>query len=519
MNSFRDRLKDLWARGLFNRYKSWDRERHRVPIDAFEEIDISQLLADIPIIPALPIRKRFVDRFKPEDVAQVRSANIDVLFRFGFRIIRGEILSSAKYGVWSFHHGDNREYRGSAPGFWELYEGNPATGTILQVLTESLDAGRVIYRSWSATDHGSLYATVNPMYWKTADFAMRRLRDLHRYGWDYPRSLPEFNEPDTYTKSVYHAPATPVMVRFLAKQLGRKLYDRARGVFFAERRKWFLAYRHRAARRSVLNDYNDFHIIAQPQDRFYADPFLFQRDSRTYLFFENFVCINNRANISYMELGNEGPLTPPSVALEKDYHLSYPFLFEFRGQVYMIPETKEKRTVELYRATKFPQEWVCERILIENVLAVDSTIYRRHGKFWLFANIAVPGASAHDELHLFFADSLEGHWTPHPKNPIISDVRRSRPAGALFIENGKLIRPSQDCSVRYGAAINFNEVEILSESDYRENLRGRLEPIWSKGIICTHTYSQSTDFEVLDGMSMKRQLMLLPSTRRKFKNR
>jgi hypothetical protein len=93
----------------------------------------------------------------------------------------------------------------------------------------------------------------------------------------------------------------------------------------------------------------------------------------------------------------------------------------------MIPETRERRTLELYRAVEFPQKWELVKILAENVAAVDSTIFDYSGKLWLFANIAQPGASTFDELHLFHAKSLWGIWTPHPKNPIVSDVRRARP--------------------------------------------------------------------------------------------
>src|SRR2546430_1420718 len=175
--SWRQRLKIYWTHSLFERYRRWDRQRHRAELDAFEEADLTGLLKDTSTLSVQPISKGFVDRFAPEDIARIREANIDVLFRFGFRIIRGEILSCAKYGVWSFHHADNREYRGAPPGFWEMYEGNPVTGSILQVLTESLDGGRVIYRSHSATDFGSLYLTLNPLYWKTSEFAIRRLRD------------------------------------------------------------------------------------------------------------------------------------------------------------------------------------------------------------------------------------------------------------------------------------------------------------------------------------------------------
>jgi len=507
--SWQQRLKTYWTHSLFERYRRWDRQRHRAELDAFEEVDLSRHLKDAAVLPVQPIQKAFVDRFAPEDVARIREANLDVLFRFGFRIIRGEILSCARHGVWSFHHADNREYRGAPPGFWEMYEGNPLTGSILQVLTESLDGGRVIYRSLSATDFGSLYLTLNPLYWKTAEFAIRRLRDLYRYGWGYIQSLEEFNEADNYKKGIYRTPPTPVMLRFLARLALRKIYRRCRSLLFAEHTQWFMAYRARTDGLTALTDRTGFCVVPWPRGRFYADPFLFKRNGKTYLFFEDFEFQKNRAAISYLEIDSQGQRSAPQKVLDNGYHMSYPYLIESRGVVYMIPETRARKTIELYRATQFPWNWELVKTIINNVLAVDSTVLEHAGKLWLFTNIAVPGGSTFDELHLFYSDSLEGEWTPHPKNPIVSDVRRARPAGSLFFERGKLIRPGQDCSLRYGYALTFNEVEVLSESDYKEKPFSRIQPDWCPGSICTHTYNRTEEFEVLDGMRLGRTLRFL----------
>jgi hypothetical protein len=506
--SFRERLKTYWSHSLFERYRNWDRKRHKGALDAFEQTDLSGVLKDIPTISVQPIQKGFVDRFSPDDVARIRDADLDVLFRFGFRIIRGEVLSCANYGVWSFHHGDNREYRGAPPGFWEMYEGNPVVGSILQILTESLDGGRVIYRSHSATDFRSLYLTLNPLYWKTAQFAIRRLRDLHRYGWEYLQSLEEFNETGGYQKAIYRTPAAHIMVRFLARLAMRKGLGFLRSRFFEERTEWFIAFRARQGAVTVLNDRSKFKAVIPPRGRFYADPFLIEYGGKTYVFVEDFDFRAGRAAISYGEFGDSHELTNPMTALKRDYHLSYPFVFEHGGRIYMLPETRERGTIELYCASHFPDQWRLVKILAKDVLAVDPTVFRYENKFWLFVNIAVPGASTHDELHLFYSDCPEGEWVPHPKNPIVSDVRRSRPAGALFFQDGKLIRPSQDCSLRYGYAMKMNHVHLLSETEYCERQIQSIGPEWFRGSVCTHTYNRTEHFEVLDGMRIQRVFRL-----------
>lgn len=167
--------------------------------------------------------------------------------------------------------------------------------------------------------------------------------------------------------------------------------------------------------------------------------------------------------------------------------------------MYMIPETRQNRTVELYREDKFPTSWSLVAILLKDIFAVDATIHQADGKFWMFVGLSNGKYSSCDELGIFHAESLLGPWNPHRSNPVISDVRRARPAGALFYQDGKLIRPSQDCAKAYGYALCFSEVIVLNEMEYREIPLGRISPEWTRDNLGTHTYSRTDDFEVIDG--------------------
>jgi hypothetical protein len=198
-----------------------------------------------------------------------------------------------------------------------------------------------------------------------------------------------------------------------------------------------------------------------------------------------------------------GVVGEPRLALQRPYHLSYPFVFEWRGDVFLLPETRENRTVELYRAERFPDRWTLERRLFEGVEAVDCTVHVADDRLWLFAGIGKPTFSCNDELHVFHAEDPRGPWRPHDRNPVVSDVCRARPAGALFREGGRLLRPSQDCSVRYGYAITFNEVEVLTPEDYRERPVARIEPGWIAGNRGSHTFSRSERLEVIDGQQVE----------------
>jgi hypothetical protein len=83
---------------------------------------------------------------------------------------------------------------------------------------------------------------------------------------------------------------------------------------------------------------------------------------------------------------------------------------------------------------------------------------------------------------------------------VISDVRRARPAGPLFHEGGRLFRPSQDSSGRYGRALNINEVEVLNTREYRERIVDRIEPGWNPAFVAVHSLSRSGGLTVMDAV-------------------
>lgn len=153
-------------------------------------VDCSSMLAGIESIEVEPIGKKFIHKFPPEALEKIRAADLDVILRFGFNILSGEILTVARYGVWSYHHGDNDYYRGGPPHFWELVEKAPLSGVILQVLTEELDGQTGFVQVSLFTTEQTTSASVNRYtpYWSSTDMVIGKLNQLHQYGWDYVKS-------------------------------------------------------------------------------------------------------------------------------------------------------------------------------------------------------------------------------------------------------------------------------------------------------------------------------------------
>jgi hypothetical protein len=143
---------------------------------------------------------------------------------------------------------------------------------------------------------------------------------------------------------------------------------------------------------------------------------------------------------------------------------------------------------------------------MEDVEAVDTVVFFYNDKWWLFTNIIEnKGSSSLDELFLFYSDNLlSKKWIEHPKNPIVSDVRKSRSAGNIFIDNDIILRPSQDSSKRYGYGVKINEIKKLSETEYEEIEVDSIYPNWNKNIIATHTINNSVDLTVIDGLIRSR---------------
>src|SRR4051812_38862639 len=118
--------------------------------------DMGWMLTNTPVLRCKADKVgRYSQYFHEQDVSTIQNFDLDFIMRFGFNIIRGDILHTARFGVWSFHHDDQQNYRGGPPYFWEIFNGDAVTGVILQRLTNRLDAGIVLKKGYFQTEFGS----------------------------------------------------------------------------------------------------------------------------------------------------------------------------------------------------------------------------------------------------------------------------------------------------------------------------------------------------------------------------
>jgi len=305
-----------------------------------------------------------------------------------------------------------------------------------------------------------------------------------------------------YAHRLYSKPGNGEYAFLLLRKTAQKLQEMWRHRRYID--QWMLLYDIRPTLSSSLWRYKK---ILPPMDRFWADPHVIERNGHYYIFIEELLYKSNKVHISVIKMDKSGKYESPHIVLERPYHLSYPFIFEYEGQLYMVPESAQNNTIELYRCTDFPGKWEFVHNLMEGVKAYDATLSFHEGRWWMFVNmVEVQGASSWDELFVFSADSpLSQSWTPHLKNPVVSDCKRARPAGATFVVDGQLYRPSQNCSVKYGYGFNFGKVEQLDDHGFSEHLVTQVTPSWSPDIVATHTYSRCGDLHVIDAQLRRKK--------------
>lgn len=438
-------------------------------------------------------------------LARVADARLDIAFVLG-EAGDAPLEGLARHGTWRFCFGEAQCGHAEAAALQEVRDGNEVLASGIRIHRPGR-RDRIACASYGRVYPFSVARSHDAAVAKAADFLTRALRDLRARG---SRWLDEGTEP-AREPALHAFPSASGAVRDIALLTSRVAQRAAEKALTVD--TWSIAYRF-----SPEEDWSGtlagFHRLDPPKGWYWADPFPIQVAGRNYIFFEELPYGADRAHISVVEVDREGRASKPQRALERDYHLSYPFLVEEDGELYMIPETGQNRTVEVYRCVEFPTKWKLERTLLSGVFCCDATLHRAADgrgapRWWMFANSASFGDGINDELHLFGSDSLLGDWKPHRRNPVKSDVRSARPAGRLFEHGGGLYRPGQICTPLYGAGIALHRVERLTDDEFVEREEKRIQPLppaiarfgGVDSVLGIHTINRAGDLSVTDAFT------------------
>ena len=458
----------------------------------FDKFDLGTLIdRQITICPTIaPDAATY--QFSESDVRRVSELELDLIIRFGSGRIEGDILRAARLGVISYSNRSDRLHRNDHACFWECYDKAPKTGFAIQKLTDGLSRNEILLSVFFPTYFCFSLNQAN-MYKKSSPHFHDLLTRIAASG-----EIPQVNRIVQSSVSTYRTPNVCENIAYLFKvtyRLSKKVVFRC----ITFQKKWGLSFTQ--SNWKGVNSCLRNEVIA-PKGHFWADPFIYAHNGKTYCFVEDYVYKTRLGHIAVLEVANDA-VVHLGDCIKEPFHLSFPFLFQYKGTLYMCPEASASRQIRLYRCVDFPLQWEPSAIIMDDVSAADSMLFEHAGLWWMLTSIDKSGSNDFtSELYLFYADSpLTKDWTAHPGNPICIDSEGGRNAG-LIMEEGKIYRLAQRQAYdQYGEGLLMFEITELTKLVYSQRLLSRINPSLSKGQIGTHHLSTTGSVTVFDQVS------------------
>ena len=267
---------------------------------------------------------------------------------------------------------------------------------------------------------------------------------------------------------------------------------------------WNVAWRKKPTG-SILDDNEAVFTVIPNSYRYWAaDPFLFEYKNETYLFAELYDYVLRRGIVGYCKYQN-GKFSCWKPIITEDTHLSYPFIFSKDDDIYIMPESGAAKTLCIYKAINFPNQWVKEKTIRKGKILGDTTLLEVQDY-----NLAISyDISDPDKYHLLLLNFDDNYDTEIQT----SDWKKCRPAGKFFCYHGKRFRPAQDCEEEYGKALVFYEC-TYENGEYIESQYKRVSAtdlrfdriMFLDGI---HTYNSTEAYEVVDIKTRRLNLLNL----------
>ena len=450
-------------------------KRYLLRATSYGIVSLEKELKKIPVVNCQVNHSgKYSTYFKAEDTALVQSYQLDFLLRFGFNIIKGDILKSSKYGVWSFHHADSDDIRGGPTGFWEIYLKKNTSAVVLQQLSEQLDQGKILRKGYVKTIDHSFAQQIDQLMGMSAGWPLQVCIDL--------MNGIEINHTASNSVAVgklYKYPLNRQFINFLLRLFINKFRFHYRQLFLAE--TWQIGMLN-GSLEDVLSGKNLSTKILGNQTREYysADPFLIKNEGSDELIFEYYSYREQKGKIGIKHLQTE---EIKFIDFGDQIHRSYPFIIWQNGSCYCLPEQADSGKVTLYQLDK-SGAIVNRYDLITAFAARDSTLVFYQNKWWLFCTAA--GDLENASLHIFHSKHLHGPYDAHSNNPVKIDVRNARPAGNLFVKDGNLYRPAQNSALHYGHKVCINQVTCLNEISFKEELVTSIDAVSFGNFIGVH---------------------------------
>ncbi len=427
----------------------------------------------------------------------IKHVKHDIIINLSTSKVENNNEFSAKYGIWRFFFGEKNNRSSQNVGKYEYMQkqGYIHTGIIAEKFKQQ---SFILHEKKSGMDHVSLRSSIENILWGCSLFIPMLIERLALHG---EAHLTADRSIDLLKKEIKSNEKKVKSIPYYLTSIKRYTHQ---AVFrYAFDTRWMLLFSHsdgHSKEHLKTPPIHTYNRLSPPRRMFWADPFVVIKDNESYIFFEELSYKDWKGHISYIKMNADKSFTKPKKILQKDYHLSYPFIFQYEDAYYMIPESAKNRTIELYKCNAFPEKWEFQKNIMQDVRACDTTLIEHNGLWWMFSVICGHDKCMNTEdLYIFYSDSpLSKNWTAHKNNPVVSDVTNARPAGKIFSNNGKLYRPSQSCAAIYGKGLNINEIIELSTEAYKEKKIHEDTAGWSSRISGLHTYNHEGNLSVSD---------------------
>ena len=400
------------------------------------------------------------------DLAGHTAEKLDFVLSFRADEPEEEHLKNIRYGVWKFCY----------DGLSEFLKGIPCCVVSLCRITNKKDKPLILRHLTLDTILHSYKANRNRMLKEMEILPLQVCKELIVNG----ILEPELSQPKSPT---LNSPKNPSLIRYFWLSIWRRFAFHWN--YFFKQEDWNVGY-------YFNTNPDETHWLKPPKTDYFADPFVISNDKDTYLFFEWFSNKRGKADLAIAKK-SENFETYHKIT-DFPEHRSYPFVFEYQGVIYCIPEAHRTNKISLYKFENDSLIFDCE--LLEGCY-VDSTLHHHNdGKWYLFTT---PQKQSHSHLIIFVADDLRGPYRPHFNNPVKVDCSDSRPAGKIQNIDGELVRPGQNSTHHYGESITLNKIIQLDEYQYIEKTIKEIKPdvkwTYNKGI---HTINSDGEITVFD---------------------
>jgi hypothetical protein len=381
---------------------------------------------------------------------RIREDRLEAIAKFGMGLLRVPSEQDLPVKILSYHHGDPRAYRGRPAGFYEMLEGRGTVGQVVQILSNTLDAGQVLAFAETKVRPHSYRATMKDAYRCSPLLLRTALRNLRER-----EVLPI--EPAGRN---YRLPGNATVARLVLRSLASSVRRLGYGAFFEK--GWNVAQAPASGSVEALLDrfppQSSWQILQRPKGyRFLADPFYHPSGSGVLL----------EALRRKTGLGEILNIWDDDFRLlcSGGGHYSYPAPISAHGDDYFLPEVADWSCPTLYRLAGARAEPAGELKIPGRPALVDATPFAADDGIFLFANRVSEGASV---LRLWHADTLDGEFLEHPHSPIRISPAGSRMGGEIVRQDDALYRVGQDFRGAYGDGLILFRIEQLSRTHYRE---------------------------------------------------